>query len=91
MVCPCRFVLVGVSAVLALVIAFNTSWDASGEPGVAIVPSEGKQREGLNDCSRRAVGRDGWGLASFLNLLVSMATGRYLYDFYVRQRAAKLE
>eukprot|EP00873_Tetraselmis_striata_P004922 jgi/Tetstr1/425186/TSEL_015647.t1 len=83
MVCPLRFVLVGVSAAVALLVAFNTSW-ASAEPDPAHdLPSDCDTR-----CKKAGSGAAGAevGGGSYLRLLLDMATGRYIYDLWQASR-----
>uniref|UniRef100_A0A7S1T4Q9 Uncharacterized protein n=1 Tax=Tetraselmis chuii TaxID=63592 RepID=A0A7S1T4Q9_9CHLO len=90
MVCPLRFVLVGVSAAVALVVAFNTSW-VSAEPEVSLKQDHHQQqqerdREQVDGrCDRGRGYDDYWWLATtrgYLRLLLDMFTGKYMYDLW---------
>ena len=84
MVCPLRFVLVGVSAAVALLVAYNTTWaDETEEP-------EEQEARGSGKTSNAAGGgsRSDWSLQMLLRVIVNMATGRYLYDLYQQRKTS---
>ena len=88
MPCPMRFVLVGVSAVVA---AFLVVWPfpvADGGAGglAGGKPAAGGAGRGAGGC-RGAAG--GGGLGAWPLLLLDMFTGRYLWDLYRTRHKAK--
>ena len=88
MPCPMRFVLVGVSAVVA---AFLVVWPFPGADGAAGGLAGGKPAaagagQGAGGC-RGAAG--GGGLGAWPLLLLDMFTGRYLWDLYRTRHKAK--
>jgi len=85
-----RFVLVGLSAAVALLVALNTSWSE-----VEAVRAEkhtdddvDSRSEDTSTCSE-GVCNSATTVAKYLATFRDMATGRYLYDFFLSHRRVK--
>ena len=87
-----RFVLVGLSAAVALLVALNTSWSEVDEvPQIdSMHDSSGKRNSSTSSTCKAdtetGTGELGMSFTQLLLTLRDMATGRYLYDFYQSQR-----
>mmetsp|Transcript_16052 Transcript_16052/g.38056 ORF Transcript_16052/g.38056 Transcript_16052/m.38056 type:complete len:87 (-) Transcript_16052:603-863(-) len=85
MVCPLRFVLVGVSAAVAVAVALNTSWGADEV-------SDSPENDALKEDARkedRKVSRF-QSFRDFFRLIIDMFTGRYLFQLWKMQQKGKV-